>query len=282
MRLVSFEYEGNTSYGAVKGDRIVDLGLLMGDKAIDLKSLIEEDLVAEAQRLVDEHEGTVALDQVRLLPVIPNADKIVCIGLNYLDHVREVNREVTERPTLFLRTNDSQVGHDEPLVLPAESGDYDYEGEIAIVIGMHGRRISEAEAWDYVAGYACYNDGSIRDWQWHTTQWTAGKNFWHTASFGPWLVTSDEIKPEQTMTLVTSLNGEEMQRATTDMMMHTIPEQIAYISRFMPLKPGDVLVTGTPGGVGSKRNPPVYMKAGDVVEVEVDAIGVLRNTVVAE
>src|SRR5690625_4743783 len=131
MRLVSFEYEGNTSYGAVKGDRIVDLGLLMGDKAIDLKSLIEEDLVAEAQRLVDEHEGTVALDQVRLLPVIPNADKIVCIGLNYLDHVREVNREVTERPTLFLRTNDSQVGHDEPLVLPAESGDFDYEGEIA-------------------------------------------------------------------------------------------------------------------------------------------------------
>lgn len=282
MRLVSFEYEGNTSYGAVKGDQIVDLGLLMGDKAIDLKSLIAEGLLSEAQRLLAEHAGTVALAQARLLPVIPNPDKIVCVGLNYLEHVHEVNREVTESPTLFLRTNDSQVGHNEPLVLPPESDAFDYEGEIAIVIGREGRRIAAADAWDYVAGYACYNDGSIRDWQWHTTQWTAGKNFWHTASFGPWLVTSDEIKPEQKMTLITRLNGEEMQKATTDMMMHTIPAQIAYISQFMPLKPGDVIVTGTPGGVGARREPPVYMKDGDVVEIEVDAIGVLRNTVVAE
>jgi 2-keto-4-pentenoate hydratase/2-oxohepta-3-ene-1,7-dioic acid hydratase in catechol pathway len=153
----------------------------------------------------------------------------------------------------------------------------DYEGEIAIVIGKGGRRISEADAWSHIAGYSCYNDGSIRDWQVSTSQWTAGKNFWRTGGFGPWLVTADEIKPDQNMTLVTRLNGVELQRTTTDMMIHSIPRQIAYISTFTPLQAGDVIVTGTPGGVGNKRNPQVFMKPGDVVEIDVDAIGILRN-----
>jgi 2-keto-4-pentenoate hydratase/2-oxohepta-3-ene-1,7-dioic acid hydratase in catechol pathway len=150
------------------------------------------------------------------------------------------------------------------------------------VRGLGARPSAEAEAWEHIAGYACYNDGSIRDWQTATPQWTAGKNFWRTGGFGPWMVTRDEIRDDQVMTLVTRLNGEEMQRTTTDKLIHSIPRQIAHISAFTPLSPGDVIVTGTPGGVGAKRNPPVWMKAGDIVEIEVDAIGVLRNGVSAE
>ena len=219
---------------------------------------------------------------MRLLPVIPNPGKIVCVGLNYGDHVRETGREITEKPTLFLRVAESQVAHGEDIVLPPESSRLDYEGEIAVVIGQGGRRIAEADAWEHIAGYACYNDGSIRDWQTATPQWTAGKNFWRTGGFGPWMVTRDEIRDDQVMTLVTRLNGEEMQRTTTDKLIHSIPRQIAHISAFTPLAPGDVIVTGTPGGVGAKRNPPVWMKAGDIVEIEVDAIGVLRNGIRAE
>jgi 2-keto-4-pentenoate hydratase/2-oxohepta-3-ene-1,7-dioic acid hydratase in catechol pathway len=216
---------------------------------------------------------------LHLLPVIPNPNKIICVGLNYGEHVRETGRELTENPALFVRMSESQVGHGQDIVRPPESHRLDYEGEIAIVIGEGGRRISEADSWKHIVGYACYNDGSIRDWQVSTTQWTAGKNFWHTGGFGPWMVTADEIQPNQKMSLVTRLNGQEMQRATTDMMIHSIPRQIAYISTFIPLEPGDVIVTGTPGGVGNKRNPQVFMKPGDLVEIEVDAIGILRNTI---
>ena len=178
---------------------------------------------------------------------------------------------------IFLRVADSQLAHGEDIVRPKASERLDYEGEIAIVIGKAGRHISEADSWSHIAGYSCYNDGSVRDWQLHTSQWAPGKNFWKTGAFGPWMVTADEIAPDRKMTLVTRLNGQEMQRATTDMMVHSIPRQIAYISAFIPLEPGDVIVTGTPGGVGNKRTPPVFMKPGDVCEIEVDAIGVLRN-----
>jgi len=178
---------------------------------------------------------------------------------------------------IFLRVADSQLAHGEDIVRPGVSERLDYEGEIAIVIGKGGRHISEADSWSHIAGYSCYNDGSVRDWQLHTSQWAPGKNFWKTGAFGPWMVTADEIAPGQKMTLVTRLNGQEMQRATTDMMVHSIPRQIAYISAFIPLEPGDVIVTGTPGGVGNKRTPQVFMKPGDVCEIEVDAIGVLRN-----
>jgi 2-keto-4-pentenoate hydratase/2-oxohepta-3-ene-1,7-dioic acid hydratase in catechol pathway len=171
------------------------------------------------------------------------------------------------------------VAHGQAIVRPRESHRLDYEGEIAVIIGRGGRRISEAQSWQHIAGYSCYNDGSIRDWQVATTQWTAGKNFWRTGGFGPWMVTSDEIAPDQLMTLTTRLNGQVMQRATTAMLIHSIPRLISYISTVMPLEPGDVIVTGTPGGVGNKRSPQVFMKPGDVVDIEIDAVGVLRNTV---
>jgi 2-keto-4-pentenoate hydratase/2-oxohepta-3-ene-1,7-dioic acid hydratase in catechol pathway len=179
----------------------------------------------------------------------------------------------------FLRFADSQVGHDQPIERPPESERLDFEGEIAVVIGKPGRRIAEADVWQHIAGYACYNDASVRDWQLHTSQWCPGKNFYRTGAFGPWLVTADEIPADTTLTLVTRLNGAEVQRATTDMLLHPIPRLIAYASTVAPLRAGDVIVTGTPGGVGAKRKPPLWMKHGDVVEVEVDRIGVLRNVV---
>lgn len=282
MKLISYQYNGIDSYGAVLGDRVADLREVFGARAPDLKALIATDLLSEAAAAAGKAAATLPLSEVRLLPVIPNPGKIVCVGLNYGDHVRETGREITEKPTLFLRVAESQVAHGEAIVMPPESSKLDYEGEIAIVIGKAGRRIAEAEAWNHIAGYACYNDGSIRDWQTATPQWTAGKNFWRTGGFGPWMVTRDEIADDQVMTLVTRLNGQEMQRTTTDKLIHSIPRQIAHISAFMPLATGDVIVTGTPGGVGAKRTPPVWMKPGDVVEIEVDAIGILRNTVRAE
>jgi 2-keto-4-pentenoate hydratase/2-oxohepta-3-ene-1,7-dioic acid hydratase in catechol pathway len=282
MKLISYQYNGIDSYGAVLGDRVVDLREVFAGRASDLKTLIAAGLLVEAAAAAEKAGATLPLSEVQLLPVIPNPGKIVCVGLNYGDHVRETGREITEQPTLFLRVAESQVAHGEAIVMPPESGKLDYEGEIAIVIGKGGRRIAEAEAWNHIAGYACYNDGSIRDWQTATPQWTAGKNFWRTGGFGPWMVTRDEIQDNQVMSLVTRLNGQEMQRTTTDKLIHSIPRQIAHISAFMPLAAGDVIVTGTPGGVGAKRTPPVWMKPGDVVEIEVDAIGILRNTIRAE
>jgi 2-keto-4-pentenoate hydratase/2-oxohepta-3-ene-1,7-dioic acid hydratase in catechol pathway len=282
MKFISYLHQGRPSYGVLRGEAIVDLGAAFGSRAPDLRSLIANDGLRQAAEVATQQSAHLTLGDVELLPVIPNPGQIVCVGLNYADHVLETGRVVTECPTLFLRVPASQVGHEQDIALPPESSRLDYEGEIAVIIGKGGRRIREADAWEHVAGYACYNDGSVRDWQSATSQFTAGKNFWRTGAFGPWMVPASKIAPGQVMTLVTRLNGVELQRATTDMMLHSIPRQIAYISTFTPLEPGDVIVTGTPGGVGAKRTPPLFMKDGDVVEVEVDAIGVLRNRVRAE
>jgi 2-keto-4-pentenoate hydratase/2-oxohepta-3-ene-1,7-dioic acid hydratase in catechol pathway len=279
MRLISFERHGRAGFGAVVGEGVVDLGAALGGRHADLKALLEADGLDPARRATEGRAADFRLDEVTLLPVIPNPGKIWCCGLNYHGHVQETNREVTEQPTFFLRVADSQVGHGQAMLRPGESEQFDYEAEIAVIIGRGGRRIAEADAGRHVAGYACYNDGSVRDWQRHTSQWVPGKNFWRTGGFGPWMVTADEIPFGTTMTLSTRLNGTELQRATTDMMIHGIAKQIAYVSRIAPLQPGDVIVTGTPGGVGARRKPPVWMKAGDIVEIEVDRIGVLRNPI---
>jgi len=204
------------------------------------------------------------------------------VGHNYEEHRIETERDPTQHPLLFIRVAESQTGHLQPIVLPAESTHLDYEGEIAVVIGKAGRRIREADAWSHVAGYSAYNDGSIRDWQKHTIQFTAGKNFTATGAFGPWMVTRGEIADGEELTLETRLNGEVMQRTTTASMIFHIPVLIEYISTFTSLQPGDVIVTGTPGGVGAKRNPPVWMKPGDHVEVEVGKVGILSNAIAAE
>lgn len=282
MKLVSFSRNGQQGYGAVTDKGVVNLSAVMGSRFADLKALLAADALAEAATVAAQRTADFALADAVLLPVIPNPGKIWCCGLNYGEHVRESNREVTEQPTFFLRVADSQVGHEQAMVRPPESTQFDYEAEIAVVIGRPGRRIAEADAGKHVAGYACYNDGSVRDWQRHTSQWGPGKNFWRTGGFGPWMVTADEIPFDTVMTLSTRLNGVEMQRATTDMLIHSIARQIAYVSTIAPLEPGDVIVTGTPGGVGARRTPPVWMKAGDVCEIEVDRVGVLRNPIADE
>ncbi len=283
MKLISFLNNGNATYGIVSGAPgnlgVLDLKPILGARAPDLRSLIAHNMQSDAARALAENGTKLKFADLELLPVIPNPDKILCVGLNYKDHLEESGRASTEMPAIFLRVPSSQVAHGQPIVRPPESHRLDYECEIAVIIGQGGRRISEADAWGHVAGYSCYNDGSIRDWQNHTTQWTAGKNYWRTGGFGPWMVTADEIKPGQLLTVSTRLNGVELQKSNTGLMIHNIPRLINYISSFTPLLPGDVIVTGTPGGVGNKRTPQLFMKAGDVVEIEVDAVGVLRNTI---
>ncbi|MGS0741084.1 fumarylacetoacetate hydrolase family protein [Glaciimonas sp. GG7] len=282
MKLVSFITQEGTSFGLVKDQAVFDLGKRLSQRYPDLKALIAADALHEAEAAARDSAADYLLSDITLLPVIPNPGQIFCVGLNYADHVKETNRETTENPVIFMRVPASQVGHAQPMLCPAESHEFDFEGEIAIVIGRGGRRIAPSDAWNHIAGYACYNDGSVRDWQRHTGQWGPGKNFYRTGAFGPWMVTADEILPDTTMTLITRLNGQEVQRTTTPMLIHGIAKLIAYLSTFTPLEAGDVIVTGTPGGVGAKRNPPLFMKEGDVVEVEVDLIGTLRNSIAVE
>ena len=282
MKLISYVHNGREGFGAVTASGVVDLNLALNNAFPDLKALLAGNALSQAQEAVNARAADYRLEDLALLPVIPNPGKIWCCGLNYGEHVKETNSEVTEQPTFFLRVADSQVGHGQPMVRPPESTQFDYEAEIAVVIGKSGRRIAESEVAQYIAGYACYNDGTLRDWQRHTSQWVPGKNFWKTGGFGPWLVTADEIPFGTLMTLTTRLNGVELQRATTAMMIHSIARQIAYVSTIAPLEPGDVIVTGTPGGVGARRTPPVWMKHGDVCEIEVDRIGVLSNPIADE
>lgn len=283
MKLLSYEHQGEESFGALVGDDgVLDLRRALAGRYADLQALIAADALAQAAAAAAGHAPDLRLQDLRLLPVIPRPGKIWCCGLNYHAHVQETQREVSARPVFFQRVADSQVGHGQAIALPAESSQLDFEGELALIIGRPGRRIAEADAFAHIAGYACYNDGSVRDWQRHTPQWAPGKNFWRTGGFGPWMVSADEIPPGTVMTLVTRLNGQEMQRSTTDLMIHGIAQQIAYLSTVAPLRAGDVIVTGTPGGVGARREPPVWMKPGDVVEIAIDRIGVLRNPVCAE
>ena len=281
MKLVTFSRSGKQSYGFVDNDTIIDIGQTLGNTHPDLKSLISDDY----SKLISSNTDTapqVALSDVQLLPPITNPDKIICVGLNYESHRKETGRPEVEFPTLFTRFANSQIGDGEAMWRPAESTSLDYEGELAVIIGSGGWKIPVDKALEHVAGYSCYNDGSVRDWQRHTSQFTPGKNFRHTGPFGPWLVTTDEIPDPSTLTLTTRLNGEVMQHATTDLLIFTIPVLINYISRFTRLEPGDVIVSGTPGGVGFKRDPQVFMKPGDVVEVEISKIGILKNPIEAE
>ena len=278
MKLATFRTSRGASYGAVTDGGIVDLGRRLGNRYTDLRSLIASNAIGEAKKLLPE-KPDFKQSEITWLPVIPNPDKIICVGRNYEEHRAETGRDKTEQPALFIRVAESQVGHRQPILRPRESQHLDYEAEIAVIIGKAGRRISQPDSWNHIAGYSCYNDGSVRDWQRHTVQWTAGKNFAQTGGFGPWLVSADEIPPGSVMTLSCRLNGQQMQHATTEMMIFKIPKLIEYISAFTTLLPGDVIVTGTPGGVGARRTPPLWMKPGDKVEIEIDKVGVLENSI---
>jgi 2-keto-4-pentenoate hydratase/2-oxohepta-3-ene-1,7-dioic acid hydratase in catechol pathway len=280
MKFLSFRAKGAARYGIVDGNRIVDLTPRL--KYSDLKALIAADAMAEAAR---EGKGAAAdftLDQIAFDPVIVDPAKIVCVGLNYHEHANETGLGGHAHPSIFTRWADTQVGHLQPLVRPKHSETFDYECELAVVIGKGGRYIAEADAFNHIAGYSCYNDASVRDYQRHTSQWTPGKNFPGTGAFGPYLVTPDEMGALQGKKIQTRVNGTVMQNSTLEMMIFGVPQLIAYISGFTHLASGDVIVTGTPGGVAWVRNPPPWMKPGDTVEVEIDGVGLLKNPIAAE
>lgn len=278
MRIVSFLYEGRAGYGLILGEEVAfDPGAAWPD----LRSVLEADALAGLASLATSGKR-VPLSAVTLLPVIPNPGKILCVGLNYETHRRETGRAVVENPTIFTRFADSQAAHGQPLLRPKVSTDFDFEGELAVVIGKGGRYIPREQAMQHVAGYSCYNDGSVRDFQRHTIQFTPGKNFPQTGGFGPWLVTADEVPDLNALHLTTRVNGAVVQEAGLDHMIFDVPQIIAYCSSFTPLSPGDVIASGTPGGVGAKRNPPLWLKPGDTVDVEITGIGLLRNGVIDE
>lgn len=280
MKFVTFQAGKSASYGAVIGDGVVDLGKRLGKKYPTLRSALKAGALAELKKVAAAAKKTdVPLKKIKYLPVIPDAKKIICVGLNYKDHRAETGNKDTEHPTLFLRMPASQVGHGQPLIKPRESEKLDWEGELAVIIGKKGRRIPREKAMSYVAGYSCYHDGSVRDFQRHTTQFTPGKNFAGTGGFGPWMVSADEIKDITKETLTTRVNGVVKQHAGIDLLIFDIPALIAYISTFVPLEGGDVIVSGTPGGVGAARTPPEFLKPGDVTEIDISGVGVLRNTV---
>ena len=273
MRLASFRRpNGAPSFGRVEGDRIIDLGGAEGGQLRE---------VLGSARLGEAGESR-ALADIVLLPVIPNPGKILCVGLNYATHVKETGREQKDHPAIFTRWTDTLVADGQPLVRPRESNRFDYEGELAVVIGKGGRRIPRDRAFDHIAGYSCFNDASARDWQRHNIQFTPGKNFPATGGFGPALVTQDEITDLATERVVTRLNGTIVQNQAISDMIWDVSAIIEYCSTFTELHPGDVIATGTPGGVGDKREPPLYMSDGDLVEVEIGAIGTLRNRVIDE
>lgn len=285
MKLISYKHAGRESWGALSGERVLDLAAASG--CATLADFLASPSFAERDALAARAQPGPQLSQVELLPVIPRPEKIVCAVRNYMDHHQEVlaagmQRELSEFPPIFLRVWRSQVAHGQPIVCPRVSPSLDWEGELAVVIGQGGRDIAEADAWKHVAGYSCYNDASVREWQFHAKQIASGKNFEGTGAFGPWMVTADEIAPGRELKLQTRLNGEVVQSSHTGHMIFPIPRLIAYSSTIFTLMPGDVIVTGTPAGVGWSRKPPRFMKPGDVVEVEIEAIGVLRNPIVAQ
>jgi len=280
MRLSTYTYSDTTSVGVVTNDELVDIAQFMDDnKVTGIKGIIEADLLSQCESYAKGRTANHKLDDIKLEPVIPNPGKIICVGINYHAHKIETGNPDYEYPMLFTRYPESQVGHEQAMLKPRETERFDFEGEMAVIIGKKGRRISRQDALSHVAGYSCYNDGSVRNFQRHTTQYLAGKSFVGTGGFGPWMVTADEIPDPSKLTLETRLNGETVQSTTTDLMINSVPAIIEYISTVLPICPGDVIVSGTPGGVGDKRTPPLYMFEGDVVEVQISGIGTLRNTI---
>jgi len=283
VKLASFRYQGLPGVGVVLDDAwIIDLAVAAPGLAPSLRDLLDGGSAALTS-VIDAVRGqspTFRLSDVEFLPVIPDPHAIWCAALNYQAHSDEGNWPKQDYPGMFLRVADSQCGHDQPMVRPCISERFDYEGELAAIVGQRCRNVSPADAPSVIAGYACYNEGSVRDWQRHTPQITPGKNFHSSGGFGPWMVTADEFGDPRDHVLTTRVNGQVVQHASISEMLFDVPYLVSYLSTICHLLPGDVIVTGTPGGVGARQNPPRFLRHGDSVEVEIDGIGVLRNPVV--
>lgn len=276
MKLASYSYGGQKSYGIYTAGGIIDLGKKIGSGYPTLKSLLEGDALGLAREFI-HCEPDISLDGLTYLPVIEQPGKILCVGMNYAAKRKEFD-EQDPAPTLFIRFADSQTGHATDVVKPLLTNEFDYEGELAVIIGKAGENIGREQAFEHIAGYSCYMDGSVRDWQ--HSWFTAGKNWRKTGAFGPFLTTADEIPDPHALCIRTYLNGYLVQDDHTSSMIHKVAELIEYISTFTALSPGDVIITGSPGGVGKKRNPPLFMKPGDCIEVEIENIGHLRNSII--
>ena len=285
MKLASFESRGRSSVGAVVGDGLVDLRSLFGDEFSDVRTVLERGAIDRIAKAIPGTPPTHALGKVQLLPPVTNPDKIFCVGVNYRNRNAEY-RDASDEPkypSIFMRSIGSLVGHEASILRPPESQQLDYEGEIAIVIGKKGRRISEETAHRHIGGLTCMNEGTIRDWVRHGKfNVTQGKNFARSGAIGPWLATADEFEGFQDLRVSTRVNGEVRQDDTTASMLFPFTSLIHYISTFTELLPGDVIATGTPTGAGARFDPPRFLQPGDVVEVEVQGVGTLRNPVADE
>lgn len=284
MRFLSFEKEGKASWGVITESGIIDLGARLGGS---LFSTLQASALEKAKATAEGLEADFTADEVRFLAPITTPGKIACVGVNYANRNAEYKdgSEAPKFPSLFMRTADSLTGHDQPLWRPPESKQLDYEGEIVIVIGKAGRRIAEEDAYDHIAGFSIMNEGTLRDWVRHAKfNVTQGKNFVHSGSIGPWMVSADEFSAEQleNMRVTTRVNGEVRQDDTTASMMFPFKYIISYFSKFYHLRPGDVIATGTPNGAGARFDPPRYLVPGDVIEVEVEGVGTLVNGVIDE
>ncbi len=282
MKWVSVRTAGVARYGLLTDTGVAPVGALFAARYPDLKSVLVAGVVEDAAVAARANPQLLEPGSFTFDPVIPSPGKIICVGVNYLGHIREMGREKPSHPTLFIRFADTVVGSGEALVAPRLSEQYDYEGELAVVIGRSARHLSRDQALTCVAGWSCFMDGSVRDFQNHTTQFTAGKNFPRSGAFGPCLVTIDELPDPSKLELETRLNDQVMQQAPVSDLCFDVPSLVSYLSGAMQLEPGDVIITGTPSGVGFARKPPVFLKPGDQLEVEISGIGVLRNHVVAE
>ncbi len=278
MKLISYSRDGTVGFGAVVDDEVVDLTRVGG--AAVLADLLGGAGLDAARAAVERGTSSFPLVECRLLPPIPRPTKILCVGVNYVAHAAEAGREVGEYPVIFQRYAETLVPHGGALLRPRVSEQFDYEGELAVVIGKGGAHIEEGDAMAHVAGYACFNDASVRDWQFHTRQYGMGKNFLGSGGFGPWLVTADEVPDHHALRVRTVVSGEELQNESVDQLAFDIPYLISYTSQALPWYPGDVLSTGTPAGVGFTREPPRFLKPGDRVDVVIDGVGTLSNDVV--
>ena len=282
MRLVSFQGNDGNRLGVINGEKVIDLTSIDASAPCDLQSVIVNNEFQLVKSIADQATDANMVDYDTLNFNVPicNPGKILCLGLNYIEHVNEGIFEKQPFPTVFMRTATSMVAHNKPIIRPTVSETLDYEAELALIVGKRARHLTIENALDVVAGYSCANDGSVREFQRHTIQWTMGKNFDKTGPFGPIFVTSDEL-PEgaKGLNIACRLNGQTVQSSNTDMMMFPVVETLIYITQGLTLEPGDVILMGTPSGVGHARKPPLWMKDGDVVEVEIEKIGVLRNVV---
>ena len=280
MKLASYIANGKPAFGVVVGDGVVTMNDKLGGRYATLREVIAAGAIDELRKASQGAQPDQKLAGLKWLPTIPNPEKIMCVGINYKSHAAEHGAEVPKAPNIFLRFVNTLVPHEGDMIRPKVSTNFDFEGELALVIGKGGRHIKQADALSHIAGYTCFCDATVRDFTKYSL--AASKNFIGSGPLGPWIVTADEIPDPTRLTLTTRLNGQEMQKSGTDMLIHDIPRIIEFCSMFTPLTPGDIIATGTPDGIGAKRNPPVWMKAGDVLEVEVTGVGTLRNKIADE